>query len=139
MRLAQLLSALLAGLLFGSGLILAGMTNPEKVRAFLDLGGKWDPSLALVMAAAIAIAMPAYAWSKRRGTTLAGVPVALSVRRRIDRQLLCGSVVFGIGWGLLGVCPGPGLVAAASGDGGALAFVAAMSAGMLLAGRLSRQ
>lgn len=139
MRLAQLLSALLAGLLFGSGLILAGMTNPEKVRAFLDIGGKWDPSLALVMAAAIAVAMPAYAWSKRRGATLPGAPVALANRRQIDRQLLCGSAVFGIGWGVLGVCPGPGLVAAASGDGGAIAFVAAMSAGMLLAGRLSRK
>lgn len=139
MRAGQLLSALIAGVLFGSGLILAGMTSPEKVRAFLDITGKWDPSLALVMASAIAIAAPAYAWGKSRGRTLAGKTVEIANRRPVDPALIFGSVLFGIGWGMLGVCPGPGLVAAASGDGGALQFVAAMSVGMLLVVNLKRK
>lgn len=120
------LFALLSGLLFGSGLILSGMTDPAKVLAFLDIAGNWNPALMLVMGSAVLVAAPAYALARRRGVTLAGEPVHLPLRRQLDARLLGGSAVFGIGWGLSGICPGPGLVIAASGLPKALVFVAAM-------------
>lgn len=133
------LIALLSGLIFGCGLILSGMTSPEKVRAFLDITRNWDPALALVMGSAIAVAAPVFAWVRKRGKTLPGQGVDLHNRRPLDRSLLLGSAIFGIGWGMLGVCPGPGLVVAASGDSGGLLFVGAMSVGMVLCHRLSRR
>lgn len=128
----NLLVALLSGLLFGTGLILSGMANPAKVLGFLDLAGAWDPSLAFVMAGAIAVAMPAFLLARRRSRALSGSPMQLPQVRNIDRRLVGGSLLFGIGWGLAGFCPGPALVSSAMGQGKALLFSAAMLAGMAL-------
>ena len=124
--------AFLAGLVFGLGLILSGMGNPAKVQNFLDVFGTWDPSLALVMAGAIAVAIFAFTWAKRRKTSLLGEPMQLPTATALDGQLLTGAALFGIGWGLAGICPGPGVVAAALGSGGALLFTGAMLVGMAL-------
>ncbi len=128
----NIFAALCAGLIFGFGLILSGMSNPAKVTAFLDLSGNWDPSLALVMGGAIAVAAPAFAWARRRKQTLVNTPLHLPNNTSTDRKLVGGSLLFGIGWGLAGFCPGPALVAAAAGFPGALLFAAAMLAGMAL-------
>lgn len=121
-----------SGLVFGVGLLVSGLANPAKVLGFLDLAGAWDPSLAFVMAGAIAVASGAFALAGRRSATLIGTPMRLPSSRTIDRPLILGSVVFGIGWGLAGFCPGPALVALGAGQAKALAFVAAMLAGMAL-------
>ncbi|MGY8626913.1 DUF6691 family protein [Chromobacterium violaceum] len=126
----KLVSAFLAGLMFGIGLIVAGMANPAKVLGFLDLAGRWDPSLALVMAGAVAAALPAFAVAKRRERAWLGEATQLPAARGVDRRLLLGSLVFGAGWGLAGVCPGPALVLAGSGLPSGLLFLAAMLAGM---------
>ena len=118
-----------AGLVFGLGLLVSGMANPAKVLAFLDLAGAWDPSLALVMAGAVAVGAAAFAFVKKRTRTLLGAPVLLPTPRRIDRRLIFGSLVFGVGWGLAGICPGPALVLAGTGSAKGLAFLAAMIAG----------
>jgi len=122
-------ASFLAGLLFGVGLIVAGMANPEKVLGFLDPAGAWDPSLALVMAGAIAVGSGAYALMRQRTRTLLGAPVRLPVERAIDRPLVLGSLVFGVGWGLAGICPGPALVLAGYGAIKGLVFLAAMLTG----------
>jgi uncharacterized membrane protein YedE/YeeE len=126
----QAVFALIAGLVFGLGLILSGMANPAKVLAFLDLAGRWDPSLALVMAGAIAVALPAFAWAKRRKTSMLGTPLSLPASTTIDARLVGGGLLFGVGWGLAGFCPGPALVALGMGEAKALLFVVAMLAGM---------
>lgn len=126
------LVALAAGLLFGLGLIVSGMADPAKVLGFLDLAGHWDPSLALVMAGAIAIGMPAFTLARRRSRSLLGAAMQLPTARGIDRRLVLGSVLFGVGWGLAGICPGPALVLLGMGSLKGLAFVMAMLAGMLL-------
>lgn len=126
----SLFSAFLAGLIFGIGLLLSGMANPEKVLAFLDLFGAWDPSLGLVMAGAICIGMPAFYLAGKRGKSLFGGELKLPSRQNIDRRLVLGGLVFGIGWGLAGFCPGPGIVATGAGEFKALVFAAAMVAGM---------
>ncbi|MEN3030622.1 YeeE/YedE family protein [Chromobacterium amazonense] len=128
----RMVSAALAGLIFGIGLIVAGMANPAKVLAFLDISGRWDPSLALVMAGAIAVALPAFAWAKRRERSLLGEDIQLPTAHHADRRLLIGSLVFGMGWGLAGICPGPALVLAGSGLADGLLFLLAMLAGMAL-------
>lgn len=125
-------TSLLAGLVFGLGLILSGMASPAKVLGFLDLAGAWDPSLALVMAGAIAVGMPAFAFARWRETTLLGLALRLPAARAIDRRLLGGSLLFGAGWGLAGFCPGPALVALGMGELKAVVFVAAMLGGMAL-------
>ena len=125
-----ILTSLLAGLVFGLGLILSGMANPAKVLGFLDLAGAWDPSLALVMGGAVAVSALAFTWVRRRRVSLLGAALRLPTARTIDRRLVLGSVVFGVGWGLAGFCPGPALVALGMGNGKALIFVAAMLAGM---------
>lgn len=99
------LLALLSGVIFGLGLIIAGMANPAKVLAFLDITGQWDPSLALVMVGAIAVAAPAFMWARRRERSLLGEPLQIPAARRVDRRLLVGSALFGIGWGIAGICP----------------------------------
>ncbi|CAN7683507.1 putative membrane protein YedE/YeeE [Variovorax paradoxus] len=124
-------SSFLAGLVFGLGLIVSGMANPAKVLGFLDLGGRWDPSLAFVMGGAIAVGTVAFAVARRRTRSLLGTAMRLPAARAIDRRLVLGSVLFGIGWGVAGFCPGPGLVAAGMGEVKALVFVAAMLAGMM--------
>ncbi|UTH75814.1 YeeE/YedE family protein [Chromobacterium sp. IIBBL 290-4] len=126
----RIASAGLAGLLFGLGLITAGMANPAKVLGFLDIAGIWDPSLALVMAGAIAVAWPAFTLAKRREKALLGETMRLPAARAIDRRLLLGSLLFGTGWGLAGICPGPALVLASGGPASAALFLAAMLLGM---------
>lgn len=126
----RILMALITGLVFGIGLIVAGMTNPAKVLGFLDLAGRWDPSLALVMAGAILVALPAFRVAARRRQSLLGEPMHLPTATRIDRRLVLGSLAFGAGWGLAGFCPGPVLASLATGAVQPLIFCAAMLAGM---------
>lgn len=133
------LTAFLAGLLFGFGLLLSGMANPAKVQAFLDLGGAWDPSLALVMIGAIGAALPAFQLASRRQRSLLGAPMQLPTRRNLDRRLVGGSLVFGIGWGLAGFCPGPAITALLTGHGKVLVFVLCLLLGMGLFEVLERR
>ncbi|MBC7704862.1 MAG: YeeE/YedE family protein [Rhodoferax sp.] len=125
-------TALVSGLLFGMGLLVSGMANPAKVLGFLDVFGTWDPSLAFVMAGAIAVGLVAFGVARRMTRSLSGEPMRLPATQSIDRRLMAGAVVFGVGWGLAGFCPGPALVALAAGSGKALIFVLAMVAGMVL-------
>lgn len=106
------------------------MASPAKVLAFLDVAGPWDPSLALVMIGAIGVGMPAFALARRRDATLLGLDFKRSAERDVDRRLVGGSLLFGVGWGVAGFCPGPALVALGMGELKAVAFVAAMLAGM---------
>lgn len=122
--------ALLSGLLFGLGLILSGMANPAKVLGFLDLAGAWDPSLALVMGGAIAVGTVVFAIAGKRDLSLLGLTIHLPTARHIDNRLVLGSLAFGIGWGLAGVCPGPALVLLGTGSVKGLVFVFAMLVGM---------
>jgi len=123
-------ASLLAGLVFGLGLIVSGMANPAKVLGFLDLGGNWDPSLAFVMAGAIAVGAVAFTVANRRSRSILGAEMRLPSARHIDRRLVLGSMLFGIGWGVAGFCPGPALVSLGMGEVKALVFVAAMLVGM---------
>jgi len=118
-----------AGLVFGVGLLVSGMANPAKVLGFLDLAGAWDPSLAFVMAGAVSVGAVAFVLVGKKTRTLLGAPMLLSSARHIDRRLVIGSLVFGIGWGLAGICPGPALVLAGYGSAKGLVFLAAMIAG----------
>jgi uncharacterized protein len=126
----NIITSLLAGLVFGLGLIVSGMANPAKVLGFLDLAGGWDPSLGVVMAGAIAIGAIAFGMAKTRTASLLGLTMRVPAARQIDRRLIGGSLLFGIGWGIAGFCPGPGLVAMAMGEVKALVFVVAMLGGM---------
>jgi len=128
----RLLIAGLSGLIFGLGLIASGMSNPAKVKGFLDLAGAWDPSLALVMGGAIAVGVFAFAAGKRRERAWSGERMEIPNIRVIDARLIVGGLLFGVGWGIAGFCPGPALVALGSGMDAALIFVPAMLAGMLL-------
>ncbi|MFO7992996.1 MAG: DUF6691 family protein [Marinobacter sp.] len=119
-----------AGLLFGLGLLISGMANPEKVLGFLDIAGQWDPSLAFVMGGAILVGLFAFTVAKKRTVSFLGFDMRLPASDRLDKRLVVGSVMFGAGWGLAGFCPGPGLVALGAGEAGALVFVVAMVAGM---------
>ncbi|WP_249410609.1 YeeE/YedE family protein [Pseudomonas sp. St316] len=119
-----------AGLIFGVGLLVSGMTNPAKVLGFLDVAGMWDPSLAFVMVGAIAVAMVGFGGARSRTRSLLGLPINLPTARHIDRRLIVGSLLFGVGWGLAGICPGPALVLLGSGIFKGAVFVIAMLAGM---------
>ena len=125
------LAALCAGLVFGWGLLLSGMGSPAKVQNFLDIFGRWDPSLALVMAGAIAVGLVAFTWARRRRTALLGDAMQLPAAKAVDGPLLRGAAIFGVGWGLAGFCPGPALMNVVTGEGEVLLFVAAMLVGML--------
>lgn len=125
-----LLTAFVSGLVFGIGLIVSGMADPSKVLGFLDLVGLWDPSLGFVMAGAIGIGLVAFAIAKRRTQSFLGAPMKLPDARGIDRRLVGGSLLFGVGWGVAGFCPGPALVAVGMGEAKAIIFVAAMLVGM---------
>lgn len=124
--------ALISGLVFGLGLIASGMTDPAKVKNFLDVFGAWDPSLALVMGGAIAVGVFAFAAARKRTRSWTGEMMEIPSSTVIDRRLMVGGLLFGIGWGIGGFCPGPALVAMGSGLGSAWLFVAAMLAGMVL-------
>ncbi|MCV4285247.1 DUF6691 family protein [Pseudomonas capsici] len=124
--------ALLAGVLFGIGLLLAGMTNPAKVLGFLDLAGQWDPSLAFVMLGAIAVAFLPFRWAGKRSESLLGAPMQLPTSRTLDKRLIGGSLLFGIGWGIAGLCPGPSVALLLTLQWQPLVFVLSMLAGMLI-------
>jgi uncharacterized membrane protein YedE/YeeE len=125
-----LLASATLGLLFGIGLLVSGMSDPGKVLGFLDLAGAWDPSLALVMAGAIGVGLIGFRLVRDWDASLLGLPMHLPAKGEIDRRLVVGSFVFGVGWGLAGFCPGPALVALGTGSVEAFVFVAAMLAGM---------
>lgn len=128
----KLVAAAVAGALFALGLVLSGMTDPAKVIGFLDVGGAWDPALAFVMAAAIGVYAPVAWLAKQRRHPVFDLRFHLPTESRIDRRLLAGAAIFGVGWGLSGYCPGPALVSITSGTG-ALGFVVAMVLGIGLA------
>ena len=134
----NVLSAWITGLVFGAGLVVSGMANPAKVLGFLDLAGQWDPSLALVMGGAVAVASVAFHFTRQRSTSLLGAELKLPLATQIDARLIGGSLLFGIGWGIAGFCPGPALVAVGLFDVKALVFVAAMLLGMAVFEALER-
>ncbi|WP_293370187.1 DUF6691 family protein [Nevskia sp.] len=129
------LVSLIAGLLFGAGLALGGMTDPGKVIAFLDVAGQWDPSLGFVMGSALLITFPVFAWVRRVGKPLLAERFQLPTKKDLDLQLLIGAALFGIGWGIAGLCPGPAIANLAAGSPQILLFVAAMVGGMWLRDR----
>jgi uncharacterized membrane protein YedE/YeeE len=126
------ITSFLAGLVFGLGLILSGMADPAKVLGFLDLAGAWDPSLAFVMGGAIGVGVVAFFVARKRTVSFLGAEMKMPTARHIDRRLVLGSLTFGVGWGVAGFCPGPGLVAFGMGEVKAAVFVAAMLAGMAI-------
>ncbi|MFC7286479.1 DUF6691 family protein [Herminiimonas glaciei] len=133
-----LLISLLAGLVFGLGLIISGMADPSKVLGFLDLTGNWDPSLAFVMGGALLVGSLAFPFAAKRPQSLLGEAMRLPTATKIDRRLVLGSLTFGVGWGLAGYCPGPALVSLAQGGAKPLLFFVAMIAGMLIFELLER-
>lgn len=134
----NILVALAVGLVFGVGLIVSGMADPARVLGFLDVAGRWNPSLAFVMAGAVAVGLMAFAIARRRGRTLGGAPLQWPSARRLDARLIGGALLFGAGWGLAGFCPGPALVGLGMGLRSAAVFVVAMLAGMALFEGLER-
>jgi uncharacterized membrane protein YedE/YeeE len=128
---AMQLAALGCGLVFGWGLQISGMTDPRKILNFLDFFGTWDPSLAVVMAAALAVAMPGLAFAKRRGRPILATESLWPSNTAIDRTLFTGAAIFGVGWGLIGLCPGPALENLATLSPRVVAFVIAMAIGMI--------
>lgn len=134
----QIFMALLAGLIFGIGLIVSGMANPAKVIGFLDLRGKWDPSLAFVMGGAICVGLVAFSAAAKRSKTLLGEPLRLPQAKHIDKRLVLGGLAFGVGWGLAGYCPGPAVASLLIGNSKTIIFVTAMVLGMAIFELLER-
>jgi uncharacterized membrane protein YedE/YeeE len=126
-----ILASFVCGLIFGAGLLISGMNQPEKVLGFLDISGAWDATLAFVMAGAVAVASIGFALARRRAAPLFAAKFSWPERRDIDAPLVAGAILFGIGWGLVGICPGPALVNLAGLSLPILDFVAAMVIGML--------
>ena len=126
-----ILASLLCGLVFGAGLLISGMVQPTKVLAFLDIFGAWDPSLIVVMIAALAVSAPGFVLARRSRPVFAA-ECAWPTKTGLDHPLVVGSVMFGVGWGLVGLCPGPALESLATLSPEVLVFVVAMTAGMLL-------
>lgn len=124
--------SLISGLLFAIGLGVAGMTQPTKVVGFLDITGAWDPSLAFVMVGAIAVHFVAFRVVLKRPSPVFGGSFQIPTRRDIDPRLVAGAAIFGVGWGIAGFCPGPGLVSVMTGGAASLIFIGAMLAGMML-------
>ena len=123
---------LLAGLLFGFGLLISGMTDPVKVQGFLDVFGAWDISLALVMGGGLMVAIIGVQLAKRQGSSWIGTSIDMPTKTTINKKLLIGAMLFGIGWGLVGICPGPGIVLLGTGVWQAYIFIPAMIVGMLI-------
>ena len=126
-----ILASFICGLIFGAGLLISGMNQPEKVLGFLDIFGNWDATLAFVMAGAVAVAATGFALARRRAAPLLAAKFSWPERRDIDTPLVAGAILFGIGWGLVGICPGPALVNLAGLSLPIVVFVAAMVIGML--------
>ncbi|MGQ5700457.1 DUF6691 family protein [Sandaracinobacteroides sp. A072] len=129
------LRAFLFGIIFGLGLILSGMTDPARVLGFLDWTGNWDPSLAFVMGGAVLTALPFFLTAERRKLSIAGAPLEAPEGGKVDARLAGGSALFGVGWGLAGICPGPGIVALGLAPVAALPFVGGLALGLVLTGR----
>ena len=127
------ISSFALGILFGLGLSISEMTDPARVIGFLDIAGRWDPTLICVMGGALAVTLPLFPWIQKRQKTLFGEPLQLPSQTRIDARLIIGAAIFGIGWGLAGLCPGPALANLASASPGIALFVLAMIAGQWLA------
>ena len=123
---------LLAGLLFGFGLLVSGMTDPVKVQGFLDVFGAWDISLALVMGGGLFVAFFGVLLAKRQENSRIGTPIDMPSKTVITKQLIIGAILFGIGWGLVGICPGPGIVLLGTGQWQAYVFIPSMIIGMLV-------
>ena len=132
MAVVRLLAALGCGFIFGLGLVISGMMNPARVIGFLDVAGDWDPTLAFVMGGALLVAVPAYRLILGRGHSVLAGGFSLPTNTRLDTPLILGSALFGIGWGLVGFCPGPAVAAVVTGLPAVLGFVASMLAGMAL-------
>ena len=126
------ITALISGILFGLGLLVAGMGNPQKILAFLDITGNWDPSLLITMAVAMAVSMVAFIVAKKRKKTVCGTPLELPANSKIDKRLLTGALLFGIGWGIAGVCPAPSFTLIGLGHYQVFYFIIAMLIGVLL-------
>lgn len=126
-----------SGIIFGLGLLIAGMANPAKVSAFLDLAGAWDPSLVLVMVAAIGIAILPFTLLRKKTVSWSGAPLRFPQKTQIDWRLIGGSLLFGIGWGMAGICPGPAIVLLGAGIAKGAGFVLMMCIGMWLADRFN--
>jgi len=131
-------SALLAGIIFGLGLILSGMTNPAKVIGFLDIFGAWDPSLALVMGGAILVGLFAFSYARTRSRSILGASMKIPANQQLDRRLILGATTFGIGWGLAGYCPGPAVASLLTGGIKPVVFTLGMLAGMAIFTLLER-
>lgn len=131
--------ALLSGLIFGLGLSVSQMINPNKVLGFLDIAGDWDPSLALVMAGALAVAMPCFRWARRHDKPVFDSRFHVTDKTALDKALLAGAAIFGIGWGMTGYCPGPAFASIAIGNREALLMVVSIYAGFWAAGLLDRK
>jgi uncharacterized membrane protein YedE/YeeE len=125
-------ASFMCGLLFGFGLLISGMTQPQKVLGFLDIFGRWDPTLAFVMAAALVVSSTGYALLRQRKRPMLAAQYLWPTRTDIDRRLIVGSMLFGIGWGLVGLCPGPALVNLASLMPSVMVFVVAMAFGVII-------
>lgn len=135
----RLILLFISGLVFGTGLVISGMANPQKVQNFLDLFGNWDPSLAFVMGGAIAVTAPGYWLLRKRTQPLFSQQFYFPTRQDIDKNLLLGAAIFGIGWGIGGFCPGPAITAIPLVATGTLAFVPAMLVGMVIAKSMTRK
>jgi uncharacterized protein len=132
----EFLTASIAGVLFGCGLLLSRMYDPQRVLAFLDVAGRWNPALAFTMGGAILVAAPAFLYVRRRHANLLGNATELPDRFRVTGRLIGGSALFGVGWGLSGICPGPGLLLLTGGTLQSMVFVAAVIAGFFMVGLL---
>lgn len=132
----QLLFALISGLLISAGIAVSKMIDPQKVLSFLDVTGNWDPSLALVMAAALVVYTLGYKLLLKRDAPLLNKQLILPSKQHLDRSLLAGAAIFGIGWGLAGYCPGPAIAALPAASSGTTGFVIAMILGWFIAGKL---
>lgn len=136
---ARLLISLVAGALFGAGLVISDMINPARVLGFLDFAGQWDPTLAFVLSGALAVSIPGYWMARRRGAPILDTQSHIPAPGAVDGRLITGAALFGVGWGLVGFCPGPALAALGTGEAKAFGFLAAMASGMWLFGRISRR
>ena len=131
----QLAAAFTTGFIFALGLTVSQMINPARVIGFLDVAGHWDPTLLLVMASALAVTVPLFPVILRQSKPFLAAKFSLPTQTRVDRRLILGAVIFGVGWGLAGLCPGPALAALASGSPGVILFVLAMLSGQWLLSR----